>query len=97
MLRVLREHKKSLGWTIADIKGISLSICSHKILMEEKCKPKIQPQRRLNLSMKEVLKAKVIKLLDVGMIYPISDSAWVSPIQIVPKKGGMAMIKNEKK
>ena len=86
MLRVLREHKKSLGWTIVDIKGISSSICTHKILMEEECKPKVQPQRRLNPSMKEIVKAEVIKLLDAGMIYPISDSAWVSPIQVVPKK-----------
>ena len=96
MLKVLREHKKSLGWTIADIKGISHSICTHKILMEEECKPKVQPQRRLNPSMKEVVKAEVIKLLDAGMIYPISDSAWVSPVQVVPKKGGMTVIKNEK-
>ena len=96
MLRVLREHKKSLGWTIADIKGISPSICTHKILIEEECKPKVQPQRRLNPSMKEVVKAEVIKLLDAGMIYPISDSAWVSLVQVVPKKGGMTVIKNEK-
>ena len=96
MLRVLREHKKLLGWTIADIKGISPSICTHKILMEEVCKPKVQPQRRLNPSMKEVVKAEVIKLLDAGMIYPISDSAWVSLVQVVPKKGGMTVIKNEK-
>ena len=97
LLRVLREHKKSLGWTIVDIKGISPSICTRKILMEEKCKPKVQPQRRLNPSMKEVVKAEVIKLLDAGMVYPISDSAWVSPVQVVPKKRGMTVIKNEKK
>ena len=72
--------------TIADIKGISPSICTHKILMEKECKPKVQPQRRLNLSMKKVVKVEVIKLLDAGMIYPISDSAWVSPVQVVPKK-----------
>ena len=64
--------------------------------MEEKCKPKVQPQRRLNPSMKEVVKAEVIKLLDAGMIYPISDSVWVSPVQVVLKKGGMTVIKNEK-
>ena len=46
--------------------------------------------------MKEIVKAEVIKLLDAGMIYPISDSAWVSPVQVVPKKGGMTVIKNEK-
>ena len=43
LLRVLKEHKRSLGWTIADIKGISPSICTHKILMKEECKPKVQP------------------------------------------------------
>ena len=52
LLRVLREHKKSLGWTIADIKRISPSICTHKILMKEECKLKVQSQKRLNPSMK---------------------------------------------
>ena len=65
--------------------------------MEEECKPKVQPQKRLNPSMKEVVKAEVIKLLDVGMIYPIFDSPWVSPVQVVPKKWGMIVIQNEKK
>ena len=46
--------------------------------------------------MKEVVKAKVIKLLDASMIYPISDSSWVSPVQVVLKKRGMIVIKNEK-
>ena len=49
-----------------------------------------------NLHMKEVVKTKVFKLLDVGIIYPISDSKWVSPIQIVPKKFGITVVKNEK-
>ena len=48
--------------------------------MEEKHKPKVQPQKRLNPSMKEVVKAKIIKLLNLGIIYPIYDSSWVSPI-----------------
>ena len=46
--------------------------------------------------MKKVVKAEVIKLLDTGVIYPISDSPWVSPVQVVPKKGGMIVIQNEK-
>ena len=96
LLRVLKEHKKSLGWTIVDIKRISPSICTHKILMEEECKLKVQPQKRLNPSMKEVVKAEEIKLLDAGMIYPIFDGPWVSPIQVVPKKGGTTIIQNEK-
>ena len=51
LLKVLRNHKRAIGWTIADIRGISPSICTHKILMEEEHKPKVQPQRRLNPSM----------------------------------------------
>ena len=51
-----------------------------------------QPQRRLNPIMKE----EVLKLLEADLIYPISDSAWVSPVQVVPKKGGMTIIKNDK-
>ena len=45
--------------------------------------------------MKEVIKSEVIKLLDVGIIYPISDSTWVSPVQVVPKKSGITVVKNE--
>ena len=45
--------------------------------------------------MKEVVKKEIIKLLDASIIYPISDSEWVSPIQCVPKKSGMTMIENE--
>ena len=61
MLKVLKEHKGSLGWIVADIKGISPSICTNKILMEKEFKPKVQPQRRLNPSMKEVVKVKPSK------------------------------------
>ena len=93
LLKVLRNHKRAIGWTIADIRGISPSICTHKILMEEEHKPKVQSQKRLNSSMKEVVKVEIIKLLDSSIIYPISDSSWVSLIQIVPKKGGTIVIK----
>ena len=96
LLHVLKKHKKALGWSIDDIKGISPSICMHKILMEENYKPSIEHQRRLNPNMKEVVRAEVMKLLDAGIIYPISDSSWVSPVQVVPKKGGMTVITNNK-
>ena len=95
LLRILREHKKALGWTISDIKGISPSICTHKILMEDKYKLIVQPQRRLNPSMQEVVHKEVLKLLDARIIYLISDNAWVSPVQVVPKKGGITVIKND--
>ncbi|GJY68025.1 DNA-directed DNA polymerase [Tanacetum coccineum] len=75
---------------------IDSSFCTYKILMEYEFKPSVQPQRRVNPNIKEVVKKEVIKVLDVGLIYPISDSPWVSPIQVVLKKGGMIVVKNEK-
>ena len=96
LLRVLRDHKRAIGWTIADIIGISPSICMHKILMNDEHTATAEHQRRLNPIMKEVVKKEIIKLLDAGIIYPISDSSWVSPVQCVPKKGGMTVVRNEK-
>ena len=46
--------------------------------------------------MKELVRKEVVKLLDAGLIYPISDNPWVSPIQVVPKKGGMTVVPNER-
>ena len=68
LLKILRTHRTALGWTIADIKGIIPLICTHRIHLEEDIKPSRQPQRRLNPIMKEVVKKKVLKLLDVGVI-----------------------------
>jgi hypothetical protein len=95
LLRVLREHKTAIGWTIANIKGISPAKCMHQIHLEDRAKPTRDAQRRLNPHMKEVVKNEVLKLLDVGIIYPISDSQWVSPIQVVPKKSGITVVTNE--
>jgi hypothetical protein len=67
----------------------------HRILLEEDHKPSRESQRRLNPNLREVVKKEVIKLLDVDIIYPISDSKWVSPVQVVLKKGGMTVVKNE--
>ncbi|RVW33565.1 Retrovirus-related Pol polyprotein from transposon opus [Vitis vinifera] len=64
--------------------------------MEEDAKPVRQPQRRLNPHMQEVVRGEVLKLLQAGIIYPISDSLWVSPTQVVPKKSGITVIQNEK-
>nr|GEU86628.1 reverse transcriptase domain-containing protein [Tanacetum cinerariifolium] len=63
--------------------------------MEEDYKPAVQSRRRVNSKIHDVIKKEVIKLLDAGMIYPISDSPWVSPIHCVPKKGGMTVVANE--
>ncbi|KAL4361204.1 hypothetical protein GQ457_04G025620 [Hibiscus cannabinus] len=96
LINMLARHKKAIGWTIAYIKGISPAICSHKILLEEGHNNSIEAQIRLNPAMKQVVMKEIIKWLDAGIIFPISDSAWVSPVQCVPKKGGMIVVNNEK-
>ena len=63
---------------MVDIKGISPTLCMHKILLEENSKNSIESQRRLNPIMKEVLKKEIIKWLDAGIIYPIFDSVWLA-------------------
>ncbi|CAL9025924.1 unnamed protein product [Prunus brigantina] len=64
--RVLKEHKTAIGWSIADIKGISPTMCMHKILLEDNAMPKRDAQRRLNPNMKEVVRKEVMKLLDLN-------------------------------
>ncbi|XP_027155336.1 uncharacterized protein LOC113755559 [Coffea eugenioides] len=66
LIRVLKDHKEAIGWTVDDIKGLSPATCMHRILLED------------------------------GIIYPISDSKWVSPVQVVPKKTGITVIENPK-
>ena len=95
LLEILRTHKTAIGWTIADIKGISPLICTHMIHLEQDVKPSRQPQRRLNAIMKEVVKKEVLKLLDIVVIYPIADSKWSVQPQVVPKKYGVTMVANE--
>ncbi|RDX64395.1 hypothetical protein CR513_57059, partial [Mucuna pruriens] len=95
LLNVLRQHKKAIGWKLSDLPGINPSICMHRILMEEEIKPIRQQQRRLNPTILDVVKKEVTKLLVVGIIYPISDSQWVSLVQVEPKKFGMTVIKNQ--
>ncbi|XP_050876307.1 uncharacterized protein LOC127080012 [Lathyrus oleraceus] len=96
LIQVLKKYKNAIGWAIEDLKGISPTVCMHKILMEDDHKPVVQPQRRLNPAIKEVVRKEVVKLLDAGLIYPISDSLWVIPVHVVPKKGGTTVIRNEK-
>ncbi|GKF04515.1 reverse transcriptase domain-containing protein [Tanacetum coccineum] len=63
--------------------------------MEDVFKPAVQHQRRVNPKIHEVIKKEVIKLLDARLIYPISDSSWVSPVHCMPKKGSMTVVENE--
>ncbi|RVW20783.1 hypothetical protein CK203_108301 [Vitis vinifera] len=92
LLEVLKRCKKAIGWQISDLKGISPLVCTHHIYMEEEAKPIRQPQRRLNPHLQEVVRAEVLKLLQAGIIYPISNSPWVSPTQVVPKKSGITVV-----
>nr|GEY93177.1 reverse transcriptase domain-containing protein [Tanacetum cinerariifolium] len=95
LIKVLKSHKRAIAWKISDIKGIDPRFCTHKILLKEDYKPVVQSQRRVNPKIHDVIKKEVIKLLDAGMIYPIPDSPWVSPIHCMPKKGGMTVVANE--
>ncbi|GJV15460.1 reverse transcriptase domain-containing protein [Tanacetum coccineum] len=92
LLQVLEKHKGAIAWKMSDIKGTSPSFCTHKILMEDDFKAVIQPQKRLNPKVQDVVKNEIVKLLDSGLIYPISNSSWVNPLHVVPKKGGMTVI-----
>ena len=96
LFEILRKYKGAIAWSIDDLKGINPSICMHKILLEGNAKTSIEHQRRLNPVMKEVVRKEVLKWLNVGFIYAISDSPWVSPVYVVPKKGRFTVIKNEK-
>ncbi|KAD4386230.1 hypothetical protein E3N88_26399 [Mikania micrantha] len=95
LIEVLSTYKSAIGWTIADLKGISPSIVMHKIITEPEAKPFRDTQRRLNPNMREVVKKEVLKWLDAGIIFPISDSTWVSPTQTVPKKSGIQVVRGD--
>ncbi|GKD41314.1 reverse transcriptase domain-containing protein [Tanacetum coccineum] len=88
LIKVLKSRKQAIAWKLSDIKGINPEFCSYKILMEDDYEPAVQHQRRVNPKIHDVIKKEVEKLLDAGLIYPISDSPWVSPVHCVPKKGG---------
>nr|GEW42611.1 reverse transcriptase domain-containing protein [Tanacetum cinerariifolium] len=95
LIKVLKSHKRAIAWKLSDIQGINPEFYTHKILMEEDYKQAVQHQRRVNPKIHDVIKKEVEKLLDAGLIYPISDSPWVSPVHCVPKKGSFTVIENE--
>ena len=95
LLQILRKYKEAIAWSIKDIKGIT-PICMHKILLNDDAKTSVEHQRRLNPVMKDVVRKEELKCLNAGFIYAISDSPWVSPVHVVPKKGGFTVISNER-
>ena len=94
LLRVLRDHKDAIGFSLTDLKGICSSMCMHRILLEDGHKSSVKAQKRLNSTMKEVVRKEVLKWLDAELIYPISDSSWVSLVQVL-KNGGTTVIRTE--
>nr|GFA28803.1 retrovirus-related Pol polyprotein from transposon 17.6 [Tanacetum cinerariifolium] len=95
LIMVLKSHKRAIAWKLSDIKGIYPYFCTYKILMEKNFEPAVQHQRRVNPKIHDVIKQEIIKLLEAGLIYPISDSPWVSPVHCVPKKGGFTVVENK--
>jgi hypothetical protein len=96
LVATLEKYRSVIGYSLKDLKGISPSWCTHRIPMDQDDKPIREHQQRLNNAMREVVKKEVLKLLKAGVIYPISNSEWLSPVQVVPKKGGMIVVRNEK-
>ena len=88
VIALIQKYSKEFAWDYTDMQGIHPNTCIHHIYTDDKLKPVRQPQRRMNPMMKEIMKEELQKLLNVGFIYPISDSQWVSPLVIVPKKKG---------
>jgi hypothetical protein len=70
------------------MKGIHLDTCMHHIYTNDQIKPVRQPQRRMNLALKDIVKEELQKLLQANFIYPISDRKWVFPLVIVPNTNG---------
>jgi hypothetical protein len=96
LITVLEKHRSVFGYPLQDLKGISHALCTHHIPIDLDSIPSREPLRRLNNAMREVVKKEVLKLLHTEIIYHVPHSEWVSPIQVVPKKGGMTVVKNDK-
>ena len=88
LIKTLQKHSVAFAWEYTDMKGIDPKTCIHHIYIEENSRPIRQPQRRMNPNLREILKEELQKLLNINFIYPISDSQWVYPLVIVPKKNG---------
>ncbi|GJZ11753.1 hypothetical protein Tco_0546512 [Tanacetum coccineum] len=87
LVEVLKNHNGAIAWSIANIKGIDPSFCTHKILMEDEYKPTVQPQRCVNPNIKEVVKKEVVKLLNACLIYQFLIALGLILFKLFPKKG----------
>jgi hypothetical protein len=73
LIAVLEKHRSVFGYSLQDLKGISLTLCTHRIPIDPASTPSREHQRRLNNAMREVMK-EVLKLLHARIIYPIPHS-----------------------
>ena len=96
LLEVLRKNKEAIGWTLTDLKKLDPSLCTHRIFLEDESRPAREAQRRLNPRVWEAVKEEILKWLNTKIIYPISDSQWVSPVHVVLKKAKVTVTTNEK-
>ena len=96
LLKTLKKHRAAIGYTLDDLKGISPTLCQHKINMEPDAKLVVDHQRRLDPKIKEVVINEILKLLEACVIYHVAHSRWVSPVHCVPKKGGITVVPNDK-
>ena len=95
-MAVLRARKEAIGWNLSDLKRIDPSFCTHCNLLEENSRPSREAQRRLNPKVWDVVKDEILKWLYAGIIYPIFDNPWVSPMHVVPKKEGITVTTKDK-
>ena len=95
LLDVLRKHRSAVAWPLEDIKGISLELCENRIYLEDNAKPSREAQRRLNPYIRKTLKDEILKWLEAEIIYPISDSPWISRVHMAPKKSGISVERSE--
>ena len=96
LMTILEKHHSVFGYSLQDLRGISPMTCTHRIPTDPSVSPSREPQRRLNNAMREVFQKEDIKLLHGGIIYPVLHGEWVSPVQVMPKKGGVTVVTNEK-
>ena len=83
LIKQVKKYKAAIGWTIVDIEGVIPLICTHKNNLENDSKATRDQQHRLNITMKEVYKNEILKLLDAGIIHPIANDKWISLMQVV--------------
>lgn len=89
------KHIAGIGWNLDYRKGIDLLVCSHHTDLKEDVISSGEPQYKINSALRDVIKYEIHKILDSCIIYPISDSKWVPPVYVPPKKMGTIVVKDD--